>query len=250
MKKLKRFWALLAVVAMIPLWFLPWDVSAAEEYIYDRAGILTAGERAELEALAEKTGKKHETDLFIVTVNEPGVDVKQYTEDFYDDKIAEKQLDKWNVVVLTLDMYNREVYLAGFYKGELYLDDHRLDKVREQITLDLSAGQFARAFEQFIAGVDHYMSGEPANIFFQWWFQILLAITAGVAVTGLLLYQSGGKTMVNSRTYLDPSTSRILARKDEYIRSDITRMRKPTEKPGGGGITGGGHSHSGSRGSF
>ena len=52
--------------------------------------------------------------------------------------------------------------------------------------------------------------------------------------------------------------SKIIQSWDHYIRSSVTRHRKPSNNTsssggiggGGGGISSGGHSHSGSRGSF
>lgn len=226
------------------------DVFAISQKVFDDAGVLSEAEEEKLESLSEEIGSKWDTDILIVTVYDPSIDVKQYTEDFYDEKIEEQGLKKWNAVILMLDMSHREVYLAGFYKGEFYLNDHRLDKIREQITPDLSAGNYSLAFEQFIKSVDHYMASEPANIFYQWWFQIIIAVVLGGLITGAFVYNSGGRVTVNNRTYLDMNTSRILDRRDDYIRTVVTKRRKPSQNSGGGGVTGGGHSHSGSRGSF
>ncbi|MCB5935826.1 TPM domain-containing protein [Caldibacillus thermoamylovorans] len=225
---------------------------AISQKIYDQAGLLTDREVTKLETLATQVGEKWDTDILIVTVNDPNIDVKQYTEDFYDEKIDEQGLDKWNVAMLTVDMNNREVYLAGFYKGKLYLNDSRLDNIREQISPALTAGNYEQAFEQFIWLVDDYMAGEPANIFLQWWFQLIIAVVIGGVITGAFVYNSGGRVTTNNRTYLNTDTSHILAKRDDYIRTVVTKTRKPSQNSssGGGGITGGGHSHSGSRGSF
>ncbi|WAA12851.1 TPM domain-containing protein [Fervidibacillus halotolerans] len=225
---------------------------AIEQRIYDDAGILSDAEKEELESYAQSVSEKWDTDVLIVTVDDPTIDVKDYTEDFYDRKIEELGLDKWNVAMITLDMNHREVYLAGFYKGELYLNGSRLDHIRESITPDLSAGAYSLAFQQFIDQVDHYLGSEPANIFLQWWFQLIIAVVIGGLVVFSLFWQSGGKSTVHSSTYMDHKTSRVVARKDDYLRTTVTKVRKPqnNQSSGGGGITGGGHSHSGSRGSF
>jgi len=224
---------------------------AIGQKIYDQAGLLTDREVTKLESLATQVGEKWDTDILIVTVNDPYIDVKQYTEDFYDEKIKEQGLKKWNVAMLTLDMNHREVYLNGFYKGKLYLNDSRLDTIREGISPALTDGNYEQAFEQFIWLVDDYMAGEPANIFFQWWFQLIIAVVIGGAITGVFVYNSGGRVTTNNQTYLNKNTSRVLAKRDDYIRTVVTKTKKPSQNSsGGGGITGGGHSHSGSRGSF
>lgn len=229
------------------------EVFALSQKVFDGANILSENEAKELESLANEIGSKWDTDILIVTVDDPSIDVKQYTEDFYDEKIEEQGLNKWNVAMITLDMYNREVYLAGFYKGKLYLNDSRLNKIRDEITPALSGGNYGFAFQQFIESVDHYMDGEPANIFLRWWFQLIIASILGGIVVFSFVYTSGGRITVNNRTYLDEKTSRVIDSRDDYIRTTVTKVKKPSSNSsggGGGGITGGGHSHSGSRGSF
>ncbi|WAA08864.1 TPM domain-containing protein [Fervidibacillus albus] len=240
------------IFSFFMMFFFAHSAFAIEQRIYDDAGILSDAEKEELESYALSVSEKWDTDVLIVTVDDPTIDVKEYAEDFYDKKIEELGLDKWNVAILTLDMSHREVYLAGFYKGELYLNDSRLDNVREKITPNLSAGAYALAFNQFIDQVDHYLDSEPANIFLQWWFQLIISGILGGLVVGGLFYRSGGRSTVHSGTYMDPKTSRVLARKDEYLRTTVTKVRKPknNQSNGGGGVTRGGHSHSGSRGGF
>jgi uncharacterized protein len=158
-------------------------------------------------------------------------------------------------------MQHREVYVAGFYKGEKYLDDDRCSLVREKITPDLSSANYYEAFDSFIKTSYKYMGIRPGvnpnNIIFNRWFQIIasLAVT-GIAIS-IMTYNSGGRITVNEGTYRDFSNSRVIDRRDNYIRTSVTRIRKPSDdnhnsrgSGSGGGVSSGGHSHSGSRGSF
>ena len=94
----------------------------------------------------------------------------------------------------------------------------------------------------------------PDNILFNIWFQLGGALVIGGIVVGLMAYRSGGRVTVNSHTYEDASTSGIVDRQDQYIRTTVTKRKieksSGSSSGGGGGITGGGHSHSGSRGKF
>lgn len=47
-------------------------------------------------------------------------------------------------------MKNRDIYLVGYYKGEKYLDDYRLDLITDKITPNLSRGDYFKAFHTFI----------------------------------------------------------------------------------------------------
>ncbi|EKN71277.1 hypothetical protein BABA_02322 [Neobacillus bataviensis LMG 21833] len=251
------------------------------QYIYDSAGLLTAEEASELQNLASELGKERETAFIILTLNgTDGKILKQYVEDFYDEQAPGYDQPHGNTAILAIDMKERDVYLAGFKKAEQYLDEGRLDQIRDNITPDLSEGHYFQAFSDFIntsyeymgyepssgsdgysgngsggspEGYNGYDSGtEPENLFIQWWFQLIISfIVAGTAVV-IMAYRSGGRVTVNARTYMDSDKSKVVSKYDNFVNQTVTRQRKPDnpKSGGGGGITGGGHSHSGSSGKF
>jgi uncharacterized protein len=245
----------------LPLFFNS-DVAAAgtKQNIYDYADLLADEEVAELEDMANTYGAKRETSFMILTTNDTGgKDIVDYAEDFYDKEAPGYDKPHGNTVILTIDMKNRDVYLAGFYKAEEYLDNSRLDLIREKITPDLTDGNYYDAFHTFIETSSKYMGirpgANPDNPLFNLWFQLLISIGVAGIVVGVMLYSSGGKITVNDRTYMDADNSQVLDRRDAYLRTTVTKQRKPSNNNnngggGGGGVSRGGHSHSGSRGSF
>ena len=160
-------------------------------------------------------------------------------------------------------MAERDLYIAGFYKGEEFLDNKRSDLVRDKITSDLSRGDYYQAFEGFIKTSSKYMGfrpgANPKSPIFNVWVQLIISFLVGGGVVGVMAYRSSGKMTVHEGTYRDPSDSRIIERRDDYIRTTTTKTKKPSNDGssgggssfgGGGGISSGGHSHSGSRGKF
>lgn len=254
------FMVFLTVYLVVPA---NWAAASVEEktLIYDDAQLLTQEEYDELTTMANEYGAKRETDIIIITSNNPeNVDIEKMTEDFYDEQAPGYDKTHGNAVILTMDMRNRDVYLAGFYKAEKYLDDGRLDKIRGKITPFLSAGNYKVAFEKYIKTSYKYMGFEPGvnpdNILFNIWFQLGGALAIGGIVVGTMAYRSGGRITVNRRTYEDASTSGIVDHQDRYIRTTVTKTKIEKSSGGGsgggggGGVTSGGHSHSGSRGKF
>lgn len=241
------------------------EASDSKQRVYDYANLLNREEVGELEKIAEKYSKKRETDFIILTTSDPkGKDVVEYMEDFYDDMALGYDRPHGNTAIITIDMKEREVYLAGFYKGEEYLSDYRLDLIRDKITPYLGNGDYYTAFEKFIKIGYKYMgirpNADPENILLNLWFQIIASLGIAGVVVGAMAYSSGGKITVSQGTYMDFSNSRVVNRRDNYLRTSVTKTRKPSNKNssggggggsfGGGGTTSGGHSHSGSRGSF
>lgn len=175
----------------------------------------------------------------------------KYMQNFTDQLAKEFNRKKDNMAVITLDMGDRWVDLAGFGRAETYLPDSRLDMIRGEITPSLSAGNYYEAFDLFFDFGDEYLDKHP-NIFFNTFFQLALSLGLAGAIVFFMAYTSGGRVTVTSRTYLDESNTKIIDKHDIYLRKTVTRKRKPSSKSGGGGggISGGGRSHSGSRGRF
>lgn len=231
---------------------------SGKRLIYDEAGLLNESEIRELTGIANDYGAQRETDILIfTTLNPDNQDVMKLTQDFYDTHAPGYDKPHGNAVILTLDMKNREVYLAGFYKAETYLDDHRLDRIRNKITPYLSAGDYEQAFRKYVTTSFDYMGFRPGvnpdNVLFNGWFQLVVSLGIAGIVVGIMVNQSGGRVTVNRRTYEDASQSGVVAKRDQYVRTTTTKIKIPKNSGGsggGGGRTGGGRSHSGSRGSF
>lgn len=251
---------LLAVCLLLPIGMMADEAAAAtsKQLIYDEAGLLSPQEREELSLLASEYGAERETDILIVTSNNSdNIDVMKMTQDFYDEHGPGYDKTHGNAVILTVDMRNREIYLAGFYKAKEYLDDNRLDKIRNQMTPDLTNGDYKAAFETYILKAHYYMGYEPGvnpdSLLHQIWFQLAVSLGIGALVVGIMAHHSGGRVTVNRQTYENAATSGVLDQRDAYIRTTVTKRKIPKNtggSGGGGGTTGGGHSHSGSRGSF
>ncbi|MGG1550461.1 TPM domain-containing protein [Paenibacillus ferrarius] len=239
------------------------SAAAADEsknLIFDQANLLSQQEKAELNALANQYGAERETDIIIFTsTNQANQDVQRITEDFYDDQAPGYDKAHGNAVILTMDMKNRQVYLAGFAKAEDSLDSGRLDKIREAISPDLTSGHYKQAFERYMTLAHKYMGFKPGvnpdNLLFALWFQVGAAVIIGGLIVGIMVYRSGGRITVNRATYEDSGASAVLDHADQYIRTTITKSKISKNDGGGsggggGGVSSGGHSHSGSKGSF
>ncbi len=230
-----------------------------KQLIYDYAKLLSADEAVRLAESAASLGRERQTDFIVITLNgADGKDIVDYVEDFYDDTAPGYDKPHGNAAILAIDLQARDVYLAGFGIAETYLDDGRLDRIRNKITPYLTEGRYYEAFSKYVSLSHDYMGYEPGvnpdNLLFQWWFQIAVALAVAGITVGMMAYRSGGRVTVNARTYMDANRSQVLDRRDHFINQTVTRtkIQKNTSSGGGGGggMTGGGRSHSGSRGKF
>lgn len=260
------------------------EIAAIEQKIYDDANLLDEAEIEELEELAKELAEEIGTDLIVLTTTS-SMDVDPYTKKFYEEMAPGYDKPHGSTVILTINMEYRDVYLESFGRAYDYLTSSRLTDIRESITPYLSNGEYFQAFENFMYFVYDYMiDSEPPSenggsnippsyggnfpsgeyniaqndsIVGQLWFQILISVIIGLAGVGFMAMNAGGKVTVNERTYLNHQTSRVLRKRDNYIRTTVTKRRKPSSNNSsrsggfGGGIGGGfgGGSHS-SRGKF
>lgn len=256
----KRILLLTSILSLFLIFSFISPVFADEskQRVYDYADLLTDDEIDRLENLANQHGKKHEIDFIIVTTKDAdNKDIFSFVEDFYDEMAFGFDKPNGNAAILALDMSKRDVYIAGFYKGEKYLDNKRVDLIREKMTPDLSSGNYEEAFTTFIETGSRYMQYipgvNPESFLLQTWFHMIVALGLAALIVGTMAYNSGGKVTVNERTYT--GDFKVLQRKDIYITKNVTKRRKPKNNNSnrggsGGGVTRGGHSHSGSRGKF
>lgn len=245
--------------------FTPQFVEAADKQrIYDHAELLTEQQKSNLEHVAKKYSERRKTDFIVITTNDSeGKDIKQFMEDFYDEQKLGYDQEHGNAAILAIDMTGRDVMLMGFYKAKERLDASRLGLIREELTPYLSAGNYEQAFHIYLTLADDYIrykkGVDPNNPLFKTSVQFAAAIVLGIIIVWVMVRNVGAKITTTAATYRDQSRTRIVSKRDQYIRTTVTKRRKPkpTNSSGGGGggfsgggMTGGGHSYSSSRGKF
>lgn len=267
------------------------------QHVYDKAELLSTTEIEALEEMCIEYGEQAGIEIMILTHNDPdAIYAEDYIEDFED------QLPIADRVYILVDMYNRDVFIEGYGLAETYIHSKRGDAIRNEITPLLTGGEYYSAFEIYIERSSAYMSddselnydhdysaGKPqssnpnapnydatwptdynsyssndsvtkilSNVF----VQLIAAIIIGAVTVAIMAYHSGGRMTAGGNTYIDPNHSGLIGRRDNYIRTTVTRVRRPENNnnnhgsggfnAGGfrGGVSSGGRSHSSSGGKF
>lgn len=258
-----------------------------DQKVYDNYGLFTEDEANQLEEIAKENGEKGKVDIVIITEASIGDKTrKKYLEDFYDQYGFgyNKEFGDAALILINMDPSDRGVEIQGYGEAEYYLNNDRIEYVLDDIVPLLSDGRYYDAMVQFAEETAYYMnekkgvntsnpvggenSGEyygessydgpsnyygekQSNILFNPLVQLGISLVIGAIVVGSMAYGSGGRMTVNNNTYIDNQHSMVVARRDDYIRTVTTRVRKPSNNggggrsSGGGGISSGGSSHSG-----
>lgn len=264
------------------------EAKSNTQRVYDEADILTQEEYDLLEDMCLTYGKDAQVEIFILIHNDPdAVYPEKYIEDFED------LLPVGDRVYFLLDMARgerREIFMEGYGKAETYIHSKRIEKIFDNVRDDLSAGNYYDAFETYIIMSAEYMTDdselnydhnysydsppsgsgsdadydydryyndtelEPADILTNIWFQLAVSLAVGGIAVGIMAYNSGGRMTARGNDYLDMQHSGLVGRRDDYIRTRVTRIRKPQNNNTGrggfnaggfrGGISSGGRSHS------
>lgn len=293
---LRKLFPLLAVLfAFVSLLIISPIVAAASEpetgrFVYDDANLLSDSEISDLEELCTTYGEPAGLEIYILTHDDPSAPyVETYIENFED------QLPVGDRVYIALDMQERDVFMEGYGKAETYIHSKRIAEIIDKITPDLSEGNYYDAFETYIKMSADYMSDDSelnydhdytaskpqssdpnaANYDATWpseskqapgplsniWVQLLISVAIGAITVGVMAYNSGGKMTVSGNNYMDQNHSGLIGRRDDYVRTTVTRVRKPENNnnsgkggfnSGGfrGGVSSGGRSHSSGGGKF
>lgn len=264
------------------------------QHVYDKANLLSTSELSDLEDLCITYGDAAGIEIMILTHdNSSAPYIENYIEDFED------ALPEGDRVYLGMDMVERDVFIEGYGSAETYIHSKRINTIINKITPDLSGGNYYDAFVTYVKMTADFMSddselnynhdytaGTPqssdpdAPNYDATWpsdrnstkSQVLeamenpmvllgISLLVGSITVAIMAYNSSGRMTAGGNNYIDQNNSGLIGRRDIYLRTTVTRVRKPQDnqnnRGGGvnsggfrGGVSGGGRSHSSGGGKF
>ena len=269
-------------------------VNLEKTRIYDYADLLTEEDETELELKYYLWGQEEETDIVLVTTDDmEGKSDQVYLEDFQDELYFTQDILAENASMMLINMEDRVVTIQGYGDCEFWLNNDRIEYILDWVYEGLVDGDYFVAAESFGEQTAYYMNQdkgvsteyepgqdygesydgpsdyytEPLNERYTAWeylsmqlsealFGSLLLAVAGSSIACLIIgWNRKTKVTVYSATYMDQQNSGLSAKRDDYLRTTVTKIRRPKESSsggssggrssGGGGRSSGGRSHSG-----
>lgn len=246
--------AIISVVLISVLFIMPITAHAAEVHVYDDGEFFSPGEIDRIENELLKLEATAGADIIIVTSRDlNGKSEKTYLEDYSDELYFNKESISSDAVIMLYgkDRQGRFCEIHGYGSAEKYVTNQRIEKILDEIIPIFQANELEKACIRFSEMSSKYMNLHPAKELFytQLWFQLIIALIIGAIIVGIMMAGSGGKVTTKNSTYLDSSHSGIVARRDQYIRTSVTKVKRPQQTGStggsGGGRSSGGRSHSG-----
>lgn len=231
-----------------------------KEKVYDYANLLKTDEKVELEEKLDKYSKRRNVNIVVLTSDEVySSGHRKFNEDFYSREFGENT----DLVLLSVNVNTRDVSVLGFHGSQDRMDDRRAGKIRLKISDDLSEARFNKAFNDYADLSFRYLGIRaginPDSILFSNIFILAISILIGVISITVMLRKVGGRITVDDKTYRDFENTRVIDKRDNYIRTSVTKTKIESNNSSGGGSggsssgggrTSGGTSYSGSSGKF
>lgn len=208
------------------------------EFLYDDADILDDREEADVRSTLEKYSKSNKIDIVIITTNDTnGVSCAAFGNTFMERSTEAKD---YVVMVVSMEVNNRYLNVNSVGKCEKYISSKRCTAISETIKPYMKQGEYKLAFEKYAHEVDYYMHHKYSlkRIL----IELVIGIVIGLISIAIMVGNASGKKTTNCNTYLDASNSRVLAKRDRYIRTTVSKhkIEKSSSSSSSGGGGGGG----------
>lgn len=251
-----------------------------EQRIYDFFGKFSVEEQDEISNWIIE--QESESDISIrVFVAEMYAEEEKYFLEECADALCDNGYAKEDlaIMLLNLDADNRGVCIQGYGLCETKINDDRIEYILDDIIEWFLADDYVYGVKLFAQEAAYYMTVEEEvsslptdtarpvggttyvphykdNSFKgkmnrMPWAVIVIApvFVAGIGIF-LLIQNNGSKKTTTDKTYMENETSGLTAKRDDYIRTSISRTYSPQSSGSsgsrsGGGRSGGGRSHSG-----
>jgi uncharacterized protein len=232
---------LLAVIFLIVFLSSPL-YTQAQSRIVDNAGILSAGEIAELQRLAETIAANYSFDLVIVTEKDIGVPPENYADDFFDNNGYGLGEDRDGCLFLRVTG-SRDYWFGTSGRGIKILNSAAFNKLDSTVAPYLENNAYAGAFRAFINEWETFLaldaSGRSYNIFYK--YNIILVVIAWVLslLIGLAVVLSWKKQMdtalvkEQADSFIIPGSLAFTKQEDRFLYSRVTKIARPKSTSSG-----------------
>ena len=263
---MRKLLKLMLPLLLVALAWSPLTASADTTHIEDGVGLFTNEEIQGLEKKAQDLSDKIKGGVYLVTTNTNSEEPRKFSDDYLREKVGNDN----NGAVLLFDMGQREIYLATSGNMIDYITDSRRENMLDQITPNLSDGQYYEAatayFDQADAYVEagvpggHYRIDEETGKITYYktitWMEgliaLLLAAVAAIAFFVIIKSKYQLKLGTYSYPYQENADVNLTVNENQLVNSFVTTRRIPrnTNNLSGGGGGGGSSTHSSGGGTF
>ncbi len=263
---MKRFTFVLFVFLLFAATALPCLGEEAADRVIDNASLLSTAEEAALNERLAEISLRQQVDIAVATTEGIGdLTVAEYSDNLYE-ALGFGFGESHDGLILVISMENRDWYISTEGYGIKAFTDAGIEYIGDQITPELSAGNYASAFNSFATLCDKFITQakegepfdrgslprEPLSLI---WIPISLLVgfvIASIVVGGMKakLKTVGLQRAANS--YVKSGSLSITESRDLFLFRTVTRTPRPKSTSGGSSThsSASGRTHGGGGGRF
>lgn len=247
--------AMLSLALAVPAWAAGFE-DAQLNFVTDEAGILTDGERAELEQRAEEISNRYECGVYIIVMS----DFTVYVNDDTPYEAAKSLYTGYSLgygpeksgVLLMLSMDQRSYALIAYGYGNTAFTDYGKDKLSEAFTDNFKDDDWQGGLQDYLkksaSMLKSAREGHPLDVGSNPLITpvgIAISLFFGFVAAFLICWTLKERQMksvaaqVEADAYLSAGSVEITRREDLFTHTTETRTKieRNTDRSGGGGGT-------------
>ena len=214
----------------------------ANEYprVIDNAELLSTDERELLTSKLDEISTRQKVDVTVATTDTlDGLTVSDYAERFYESHNYGYGPDKDGTILL-ISMEDHDWYMATYGYAITAFTDAGIQYIGEEMTGDLSDGDFAAAFDIFADECDDFITqaktGEPYDIDNEpqkpmSWIWIPISLVAGIVLSLIVVgtMKSKLKTVrfqAAANNYVKAGSMNLTESRDIFLYNTMTKTKK------------------------
>ena len=239
---MKKIFALILALVLCACICAP--ALAAEEKapcLLDLAGLLTESEADALEAKLEAIADKFSVQVAVVTVPTcDGEDHGVYAKQFYrEGGYGLGQTKDGILLLIDMDEENRGWYIYGKALGADAMTTTIIESVGEDMTPDLKDGNYAAAFDIFVAKceerIDIAINGEPFDAGMSLIISLAIGIVLALIVTGIMKGKlKSVRAQLAAAKYVRDGSMNVTESYEMFLYRTVEQKKKPQSSSSSG----------------
>lgn len=239
--KRNLFFATLLIAALCMSLWIPSFANTAELPplpLLDQADLLSRDEESLLNARLGEYSIIYDAQICIVTVTSTeGMGADRYVNHLYDSMGFGLGQDHSGILLLVC-MEEQEFRILSNGTANAAIGDWEIEKISDAIFSDISSGNYAAAFQEFIDQCDYYLDGYINGFPFDWGQNLVIALVIGL-VAGLITAFALKAQLKSVRrqhqadAYVKSGSMQVTTHSDLYLYRNISRVRKQNNNSSG-----------------
>ena len=212
------------------------------EFLYDEADLLTPAEESELIKKLASVSTKYEAQIIVATIASlDGGNIDTYLNYVYDSMGFGYGNDHDGVLILVCMNPREYRILSNGYAG-VAIDPDDISKIGDKIVGNLSDGDYAGAFYEFVDEcayyLDGYINGFPFNVGKSLAISLIVGAVIGLIVAFVLKGQlKSVHSQSRAQEYVKNGSMHVNLSNDMFLYRNVTRTKKQSSSSSGSGGT-------------